>query len=172
MGLEINRVTNANVYLDGNSMLGKAEEIKLPDIVVKMVEHKALGMVGTLELPSGFDKLEGDIKWTSFYRQVMSKMANPFKFVSLQVRSNVEVYGANGRTQELPLVTFLTVQFKKSPLGSFKGHENVDIPTSFSCTYIKQVFDGQDVLELDVLANIYKVDGIDILANYRANIGG
>lgn len=172
MALTTNRITNANVYLDGVSLLGKAEEIKLPEIVAKMSEHKALGMVGTLELPSGFDKMEGDVKWSSFYQDVAVKAANPFKFVQLQVRASVEVFGAGGRVQEVPLVVFLTVQFKKSAAGTFKQHEAADFPTSFSCTYIKQVLDGRDIMELDVLANIYKVDGVDMLANYRANIGG
>ncbi|MCO2667078.1 phage major tail tube protein, partial [Pseudomonas aeruginosa] len=50
-GVQINRITNANVYLSNNSMLGKAEEIKLPDIQAIMAEHKALGMIGKVELP-------------------------------------------------------------------------------------------------------------------------
>ncbi|WP_027809960.1 phage major tail tube protein, partial [Burkholderia cenocepacia] len=58
--IEINRITNANIYVNGNSLLGRAEEIKLPDISAIMQEHKALGMVGKIELPAGFDKLEGE----------------------------------------------------------------------------------------------------------------
>lgn len=170
MAIEINRITNANVYLDGGSLMGKAEEIKLPDIVAKMAEHKALGLAGTIELPSGFDKMEGEIKWSSYYPDAMAKVANPFKFVSIQVRCNVETYGGQGRTDEKPLVTFLTVAFKKNPGGTFKQHDNAEFPTSFTCYYIKQVFDGQDVLEFDAMSNIYKVNGEDMLANYRANI--
>ena len=43
--ISINRLTNANVYLDGGSMLGRAEEVSLPVLKAKMAEHKALGMV-------------------------------------------------------------------------------------------------------------------------------
>ena len=87
--IQLNRVTNANIYVDGNCLLGKAEEIKLPDITTVMSEHKALGMVGKIELPSGFEKMEGEIKWNSFYRDVWLKMNNPYSMVQLQVRSNV-----------------------------------------------------------------------------------
>ena len=31
---------------------------------------------------------------------------------------------------------------------------------------------GKDVLELDYMANIFKVNGEDLLATYRDNIGG
>ena len=44
--IEINRITNANIYLDGANLLGRAEEVKLPDVSMTMQEHKALGMVG------------------------------------------------------------------------------------------------------------------------------
>ncbi|MZQ57783.1 phage major tail tube protein, partial [Escherichia coli] len=44
--IEVNRITNANIYINGNNLLGRAEEIKLPDISMIMQEHKALGMVG------------------------------------------------------------------------------------------------------------------------------
>jgi len=170
MSVSINRITNANVYLDGGALLGKAEEIKLPDVTAKMSEHKALGMVGAIELPSGFDKMEGEIKWSSFYKDVMTKVANPFKFVSLQVRCSVETYTSQGRTEQKSLVTFLTVAFKKNPAGAFKQHDNAEFPTSFACYYIKQVLDGQDILEFDPMSNIYKVAGEDQLASYRANV--
>ena len=44
--------------------LGRATEIKLPDVSLIMQEHKALGMVGKIELPAGFDKLEGKLNGT------------------------------------------------------------------------------------------------------------
>ena len=169
--IQVNRVTNANIYIDGNSLLGRAEEVKLPDISAMLSEHKALGMIGKIELPSGFDKLEGEIKWNSYYKDVAKMMANPFKTVQMQCRSNIEVYGSGGRIEQLPLVTHLTVMFKKNPMGTFKQHDNVEIPAAFSATYVKQVIAGEEVLELDYMANIFKVGGEDLLAEYRANLG-
>ena len=170
--ITLRRVTNAAVYINGNSLLGRAEEIKLPDITTLMTEHKALGMVGKLELPSGFDKLEGEIKWNSYYPEVAATMADPYSMVQLQCRSSVETWGAGGRTEQLPLVTFLTVLFKKNPLGNFKQNDNAEFGTSFAAYYIKQQFAGADVVELDVLANIYKVGGQDKLDLMRAYQGG
>jgi P2 family phage contractile tail tube protein len=44
--------------------------------------------------------------------------------------------------------------------------------SNLAVTYVKVEIDGQPVVEFDAIANIYKVDGIDILAQYRSNIGG
>lgn len=114
--IQINRITNANIYLAGNNLLGRASEIKLPDISMIMQEHKALGMVGKIELPAGFDKLEGEIKWNSFYHDVMRKTANPWQAVALQCRSSIDCYNSQGKADQLALVTHMTVMFKKNPL--------------------------------------------------------
>lgn len=171
-GIQTAQVVNANIYLDGKNLLGRAAEVKLPEITAAMKEHSALGMVGKFELPAGFEKMEGEIVWNSFYADVLKSQGDIFTAYSLQCRSSWELWSSQGRNEEAPLVTFLTVQFKSFPLGEFKQHEGVSLTTKFSCTYVKQVLNGQDILELDVLANIYKAGGRDLLSNYRVNIGG
>ncbi|EAT6972200.1 phage major tail tube protein, partial [Salmonella enterica] len=57
-------------------------------------------------------------------------------------------------------------------LGTFKQNENPEFSSAFGCTYIKQVVDGETLLELDYLANIFRVNGTDQLNAYRNNIGG
>ena len=41
----------------------------------------------------------------------------------------------------------------------------------FSATYVRQILNGEEVVLLDYLANIFKVGGQDQLAKYRQNIG-
>jgi hypothetical protein len=171
MATTVNRLTNANIYVNGNSLLGKAEEITLPVIKQKMSEHKALGMVGSVEFPSGIDKLEAKIKWNSFYADIMKQVANPFASLQIQVRANLENYTASGRTGEVPVVCIMTSSAKDFPMGNFKQHDNVEAETNLNVTYCKLEIDGEVIMEIDVLANIYKVDGTDLLATYRANTG-
>lgn len=172
MKIEVKQITNANCYMGGNSFLGKIEEMKLPEVVTTMVEHKALGLVGKFELPSGLDKMEATQKWNSLYPDVVLKAANPFQAVELQCRSSQETYTGQGRTAQVPVIVFLTGTFKKFPLGTYKQHDNVEAETTMNVTYCKLVVDGKDIVEIDVLSNIYKVQGVDLLATYRQNIGG
>ena len=171
MAVTIKKLTNANVYLDGNSLLGKAEEFSLPDLVSKMAEHKALGMAGTFEFWSGFEKMESKIKWNSFYPDVIKKTANPTKALQMQVRASLNSYDSSGLTAEDPVVAFLTGTFKKNTGGNFKQHDNVEKEDMLNITYFKLEIKGQTIFEVDALANIYIVDGVDILAKYRANLG-
>ncbi|MGE4402849.1 MAG: phage major tail tube protein [Desulfobulbus sp.] len=172
MGITINRITNANVYVDGNSLLGKVEECKLPEIKITLSEHKTLGMQGKLEFPSGIDKMEATFKWNSLYADVLIKVANPFQAAEVQVRGSLETYANAGRIEEVPVVAYLTGTFTKFPMGGFKQHDNVEAETSMSVKYAKLELNGQEILEVDALANIYKAGGVDLLATYKTNIGG
>lgn len=169
--IKTNKITNANIYLDGNSLLGKAEEIDTPDIKHKMDEYKALGMIGTTEFFSGIEKMEMRIKWNSFYKDVLSKAGNPTQPFEMQVRGSLETHESQGKTAEESLVYFITGTFKNVPGGNFKQHENVPLESMLTVTAVKLEINGVPQYEIDVLANIYKVDGVDILANYRANLG-
>lgn len=170
-GFAAHRITNANVYLDGQQFFAKAEEIDLGSVKAVTSDFQGLGMVGLIELPDGLDKLEGKISWNSLYADAGTKLASPFKAVQLQCRSNVQVFNNGGLVNEIPLVTFLTIMPKEYALGSFKPREATKFETPFSAIYVRQLLDGREILLLDYLSNIFKVDGKDQLAQYRKNIG-
>lgn len=170
MSVQINQIYNASVYVDGNSLLGKAKEIKLPDIEHEFIEHKSLGLHGTLKLPAGMNALEGEITWASFYPEVRAKVYNPFETMQLQIRSNLQSFSSNGLNEQKALVTFMNVAFSKLTGGSFKNNENPEFADTFQIYSIKQIIEGKEILFIDVMANIYRVDGVDVLAKFRANI--
>ncbi len=158
--------------MDGVNHIGRAEEISLPELGYVMAEQKPLGLFAKFDLPSGLDKMMAKIKWGSFYPDVLVKVASPFKASSIQVRSSVETWEAGGRTAETPMVTYMTATFKKFPGSTFKQHENPEPESELNVLYFKQVIGGRELVEIDVLANIFKIDGVDQLAQFRANIGG
>lgn len=169
--IKIHSVSNANVYADGASWLGKAKEVQVPEVVYKMVDHEALGMVGSTEFFAGIDKMETTIQWNAFYADVLKKMGNPNQSVKLQIRANLRVETSTGLVDEQPVVIFLTTTAKNFPGSNFKQHENVEMETKLVTTYFRMEINNEVITEIDVLANIFKVGGIDILAKYRRNIG-
>ena len=61
--------------------------------------------------------------------------------------------------------------FKEFPLGNIKPHENAEYETTMSVTYAKLVVDGVEIFEIDVLENIYKVGGVNMLSKFKKNTG-
>lgn len=171
MSIKVTKITNGNVYIDGGNLIGRAKEIELPKISQKMSDHEGLGMVGMAEFVAGVDKLEAKIMWNSYYPDAMAAAGNPSKSVQLQIRANGAVYEGGGLSANIPIVVHMTGVFKSLGLGTFKQHENVESETEISVYYVRVEIDGVNVIEYDVTANIYKVNGEDILAEYRTNIG-
>lgn len=169
MGIEVNRITNANVYIDGGELLGKVEEITLPELKAKMSDHNALGVFGVVSFSSGIEKLEGTIKWNSIYQSVLRRVGDFRNPLRLMLRANVEVQGASGLIDEVNCTVYMTAQFTSLPGGAFKKSDNVELQTAYTATSFKLEFDGTVEIEYDAMANIYTVGGVDMLANFRAN---
>ncbi|MCP1456987.1 phage major tail tube protein [Pseudomonas kilonensis] len=170
-GFSAHRISNANVYLDGTSFFGKCEEIDLGSIKTVSSDFQGLGMVGLIELPDGIDKLEGKITWNSLYFEAAKKLVTPFKSVQLQCRSNVQVFNNGGLVNEIPLVTTMTITGKEYQLGTHKPRDPTKYETPFSATYVRQMINGDEVVLLDYLANIFRVGGEDQLGRYNKNLG-
>lgn len=170
MSTTINQVDNANVYINGNSFLGKAKTVKTPEFEVEFVEHDNLGLIGKIKLPSKVNALEGEITWDGFYPEVAAVALNPFKNVQLMVRANVKVFNAAGLAAEVPLIMTMNVAFNKVNAGEYKK-EVTEYPMTYQVHSIKQVIDGKEVLFYDAFSNQYRVAGQDVLQKYRTNIG-
>ena len=171
MSIELNVIYNAALYLNGTTQIGKSGEVKLPEIEIEQDEYKGLGLKGTVKLPMGVAALEGEITWNSFFPEVARKAANPYKAVQLMARANVETYDTTGRVKEVPLVTMVTATFSKNALGGYKPKEKAEFSSTYQATEIRQVLDGREVLYYNALRNEYRVDGVDVEAAYRRNIG-
>ena len=172
MGVQTNQITNANIYVNGNNMLGRASEVDAPKVMAKMTQYKALGLIGTFDLPSGFEKMELRIKWNAFYADVFGAFADPYKPIQLQIRSSLETWEGGELISQKPCVIYATCQSKGLPLGNFKQQDNPEIESNLSCTHCKMEIDGVEIFELDTNNNIFKVNGEDKMATYRNNIGG
>jgi len=56
-------------------------------------------------------------------------------------------------------------------MGNIKPHDNAEYETTMAVTYAKLIVNKQEIFEIDVLQNIYKVGGIDMLSAFKINTG-
>ena len=172
MNIQINSLTNANVYIDGVGLLGRAEEIDVPQPSHQMIDYKGLGMAGTAELWAGVQKLEARIRWLSFDADVLGFAASPFKSHSFQVRGSLEQYTSQGRSAELPVVYLMTGVFKDAGMSSFKQQAMVETQSTVAVYHCELYVAGTQIYLYDVFANVYVVGGVDQLSQFRVNLGG
>jgi P2 family phage contractile tail tube protein len=172
MNIQINSLTNANIYIDGVGLLGRAEEIEIANPRHKMIDYKGLGMAGTAELWAGVEKLESKIKWSSFDADTLAMSASPFQTHSFQARGNLEQYTSQGRSAQLPVVYLMTGVFKDAGSPIFRQHRMVETTSLVSIYHCELFVAGVQIYLYDVFANIYVVGGVDQLSTFRSNLGG
>jgi P2 family phage contractile tail tube protein len=171
MALEINKLLNASVYADNKSLLGKADEVKLPDLKFVKSDHAPLGLAGKVKYPGQVDAMEGTIKWNCFYADVYKKFANPYKSIKLTLRGVLDTYVGSDRTSRVPYVVAMTINSDGVPAGNIKAGDNAEFETAYSATYLKVEVAGEVILEFDAVNNIHFVDGVDLLKEFRQIIG-
>lgn len=165
------RLTNGVLFIDGNNLYAKVEEIMNPEIKAKVVEHKVLGGVGTVKLPSGYDAMEASFKLNGPLDEVAAMSANIKQSHELIFRGSVEGFDGQDITSERPYVCIWRGTFSNSPGGAQKQHENIELNYSMNITYYKLSIAGVSLVEVDFVNNILKVNGVDLLAKYKANVG-
>jgi P2 family phage contractile tail tube protein len=171
--LKINSLTNCNAYVNGANWLGRLSEFTSPEVKARVGEHRGLGMVGTLEVPGGgLEAMEFGLKFASFYPECWREVYHPRIALRVQVRASIEQYTAGGLTAETGLQVNVTGFYKSGNMGSFKQHEQVQPEGKFTCHYFQVVAGGVEVVEVDVVNNIHRVAGVDVLSQFRNLIGG
>ena len=139
--MTITKVYDANVYVNNASTHGQASEITAPAINAVMADYKAMGMVGSMELFNGFDKMETTIKWTYPNNEVQKACANFLKPVDLMIRSSKAEYDNGGISGEKPIVMYVRGYPKTHPGGSFKAKEDTELGNTILISYTKHLIE-------------------------------
>jgi P2 family phage contractile tail tube protein len=172
MAVVVQKLYNGNVYIDGFSLFGAFEEVTLPEIKTVNQEHKALGMIGKLEFPSGFDMMTVKVKWNGPYDLGLITSSAVYTGQNLIFMASRESWdAAAGRYLEQPVRAYLNVRPKGIGGMNSKPMTDVDLETEWACTSYFLEIDGNPIVNIDINNSIYEVEGVDQLAQYRANLG-
>ena len=171
MSNQIRTLYNANVYVNGQSYAGLAEEVTLPDLKPKMVDHKPLSNIGSFKLPTGLDQMTCKIKFNSISADLIANAANFYESSDIMFRANQDVWENGSKVASVPVVAFVRGLSMNLPAIVLKFQENPDVESEFSVTAYKLEVNGVVVFDVDYFANVYIVSGVDMMAQYRANLG-
>lgn len=158
-----------NMYADGGSLMGVAEEVKLPKLSRKMEEFQGGGMPVPVDIDVGNEKLELEFSCHGMTFDLVKKYgaakagAVLWRFAGAYQRADT---GAVDAVEVVARGRYKEIDFGNAKIGDKSG-------TSFKGTlsYYKLVVNGTVLVEIDALAFIFIVDGVDLLADQRKAIG-
>lgn len=161
------KINNAEIYLKDNNLVGIAEEIDLPKIEWRLVEHETLGQVAVFKTPSRvMEAMEGSITFSHVEPDLALDFYDPTKTHVLQAHHKTDVTGPDGfdADRSFTLVTVLNVQFYSVSLSGSKLGDLVNVPLEYTVSrLVQRVHDADDVLfEVDVFTNTVRNSSGDL----------
>ena len=156
-------LNNFTVHVDGFGWAGKVEEGNPPKLSSKMEEFEGGGMTGPVDIDMGsIEKLESEITFAEFNPSLYALFGQPDKQFTFR--------GAKNGTSD-PVMYQMRGTLRELDPGSWKKGDKGQLKVSASFTYMKVTVDGKEVIEIDQINMIYKVDGKDMLAEQRKALG-
>ncbi len=165
------KVVNFNVYNEAEKLVGVSAEVTLPNLEAMTETISGAGIAGEFESPTPghFGSLTVEIPFRVLYDQSFKLMVPQGQTITL--RASQQSYDvAGGEIQHRGLKVILKVIPKGIDLGKLSVGGPTDTKNTLEILYIKIVENGVTLLELDKANFIYIVNGVDVLANVRAQI--
>lgn len=169
--MQIKQLTNCNLYAEGGSFLGAVASVMLPEVKHKTIEHKAGDLIGTPKLPGALEALQATVKMNGLYEDFHALTGNPNTTVRLMVRANQKVRTGAGSTVDEPVIVYLRGWFSSRKVGELKSSEGTNPEYMMEVSYYRLSVAGVDVEEVDIENSVHRVNGTDLLATFRANLG-
>lgn len=168
MGLAA-KLKNMNVFDDGTSHLGIATEVTLPKMARKMEGFRAAGMDGEVDVDMGQEKIE--LEYT--LGGVVALAIGGFGLTTHDGKlvRFAGAYQADDTGQVIPVEIVVRGRHQEIDMGNAKPGADTEHKYKMSCSYYKLIVNGREVIEIDIVNMVFRVNGVDRLAAQRAAIG-
>jgi len=160
-----------NVYVDGGTKLLGLATVTLPNFSALVKTVTGAGIMGELEIPS-----RGHMSALTFTMNFRSMLDDPLTYAiskaynfDLRAAQSYEDNTTHDRSEAKERYS-IRGPVKVVNHGNRGPHAAWDASIEVSARRVEHFIDGKQVLEYDILNDIYKVNGVDIYAEVRAAI--
>jgi len=160
------KIYDYRTYDDDELLIGTGEEMTLPNLEPLSNTIAGGGIMGELDTPlvGMFKSIEQDMEFNSLYSDI-KRYLKVGRAANLTFRAATNTI--NKETSEPTMAGIRIVErgiTKKVELGKLKRGEAMGAKATLELTYIAIYIDDEEVLVLDKLNGVYRVDGEDQLA--------
>lgn len=163
------KLKNMNLFLNGESFIGVAGEVTLPKLSLKTEEWRGGGMLGPVMIDQGLDKLEMEYTLGGLAASAIRDFgATSHDAVMLRFAG---AYQEDGTGSVKALEAVARGRYAEIDMGNAKPGGDTEHKHKLACSYYKLSVDGQDWIEIDLLAGTFIVFGVDRQAEIQAALG-
>ena len=160
-----------NAYLNGTDFLGVAD-IDLPDLESMTETISGAGIAGEIDSPilGHFSSMTVTINWRVL-ENASFKLARQ-EVHHIDFRGSIQrINKKTGTYDQVPVKVTVRGLPKNTPLGSLAKGSTMDNSNELEVVYLKVMYDGKTVVEIDKFNYVCMIDGVDYLAKVRSNLG-
>ena len=158
-----------NTFIDGVGFTAECLELKLPALKMKAEDYTGGGMLGPVALLKGVEKLELEHTYNGPIPAIIATFGAE-KHDATQVRwmgSYSNEYDASAQAVEI----VARGRNNELDFGDSKAMENGSFKVKTDLSYYKLIVDGKELIEIDIVNDVFKVMGVDRLEQHRRNVG-
>ncbi len=165
------KLKNMNLFNDGGSYQGVVKSCTLPPLARKMEAFRGGGMNGPVKADLGFD--DDGIQFECTLGGLDLTALKQYGAVSA---SGVMLRFAGSFQQDdtgevTPVEIVVRGRHETIEMGDAQPGEDTEHKITTTCSYYKLVVNGEEVIEIDLLNFVEKVNGKDLLEAQRKAIG-
>lgn len=163
------KLVDMNLYGDGDSWKGQIAEMTIPKLVVKMEDWRGGGMLGPVPVDMGLDKVEFEFKAGGLFLEPLRH------FGATTIDAAQLRFAGAYRNQQSGTVDFMEVvsrgRYSEVDFGTQKPGDDTETTYKAGCAYYKLSRNNSKLIEIDMLAGIFFVFGVDRYAEIREALG-
>lgn len=160
---------NQMLFQNGLAFIGEVPSVTLPKLTRKLEGWRAGGMDGSVKLDMGAgEDLDLEFAAGGPLRAVLREFGGTLSGTLLRFA------GAYQRDDEpFPdsIETIVRGRYEELDMGESKPGDAGEFKHKLACTYYKLTWNGVEEIEIDTLNMVFRVGGVDRLAQQRAAIG-
>ncbi len=159
------------VYLNRTDVLGVAEG-NFPNIEITTSEVKGAGLAGSIDSPGvgQIGPMTVSLTWRSITKNI-TKLLNPNAHTIEMHADHQEFNSSLGIIEHTHIYVFMKGRTKNANLGNLVINDATGTQTEIEVYYLKVEINESEVVEIDKPNYIYKIHGVDYLAEVRENLG-
>lgn len=160
-----------NLFNEGESYLGQTGEVTLPKLGRKFEDWRGGGMNGNIKWDAGLADDINELSWKlgGINLQVIRQFgAATVGAIGLRFAGS---YQRDDTGETLPVEVVVRGRHEEIDFGSAKAGDDTEKSIKTIWSYYKLTVAGKVEVEIDIPGMVEKVNGVDLLAEHRKNIG-
>lgn len=165
------KLKNLNLFNDGNIYQGVAKTVTLPSLGRKMESYRGGGMNGPVKADLGISDDGIQLEWTTGGLDLISlRQFGAIGAAAFGLRFS-GAYQRDDTGEVSTVVVVVRGRHETIEMGEATPGEDTEHTITTTCSYYKLTVDNEDIIEIDLLNFIEKVNGVDMLEAQRRAIG-